>query len=240
MVSSVSTIAQYRTEEISSAIAAFNISIDHMIENLTSDEEKLNEITDYLFNLLERRSLFGASEYMALKVLNQVSCTIDDKLAWQLESYRAMKTGYIAPDFTFGEDVLAPGYGPADFPEKLSDLKSDYILVVFGASWCPQCTQELPEIARHYSRWESHGVEEVFVSLDEDTHSFRNFSGDFSFISICDYKEWNSPVAEAYFVFGVPMMYLLDSKREILLRPNSVKQMDAWVDWVLTPTPLAK
>jgi hypothetical protein len=28
-------------------------------------------------------------------------------------------------------------------------------------------------------------------------------------------------------------MYLLDAKREILLRPNSVKQVDAWVDWYL-------
>ncbi len=98
-----------------------NISIDHMIENLASDEKRLNEITEYLFNLLERRSLFGASDYLALKVLNQVICTIDDKLAGQLESYRTMKKGNIAPDFSFGADVLAPGYGPADFPEKFSE-----------------------------------------------------------------------------------------------------------------------
>jgi hypothetical protein len=26
---------------------------------------------------------------------------------------------------------------------------------------------------------------------------------------------------------------LLDEQRKILLRPNSVKQMDAWVDWYL-------
>jgi thiol-disulfide isomerase/thioredoxin len=274
LVSSVPTIAQYRTEEIPAAIAAFrnmdytdprlyksgllretieshfwliensgrpldsvfiemNISIDHMIENLASDEKKLNKITDYLFNLLERRSLFGASEHLALKVLNEVGCTIDGKLAWQMESYRAMKKGNIAPDFKFSGDVLAPGYGQANFPEKLSDLKSRYIVVVFGASWCPNCAQELPEIARHYSKWKSQGVEVVFVSLDEDRQVFRDFSGNFPFISICDYKNWNSPIAESYFVFGAPMMYLLDSKREILLRPNSVRQMDAWVDWYL-------
>jgi len=28
-------------------------------------------------------------------------------------------------------------------------------------------------------------------------------------------------------------MFLLDAKREILLRPNSINQMDAWVDWFL-------
>jgi hypothetical protein len=26
---------------------------------------------------------------------------------------------------------------------------------------------------------------------------------------------------------------LLDKNRKIILRPNSVKQMDAWVDWYL-------
>ena len=39
--------------------------------------------------------------------------------------------------------------------------------------------------------------------------------------------------AKQYYVFGTPTMFLLDSKREILLRPNSVQQMDAWVDWYL-------
>jgi len=28
-------------------------------------------------------------------------------------------------------------------------------------------------------------------------------------------------------------MFVLDNKREIILRPNSVKQIDAWIDWFL-------
>lgn len=115
-----------------------NISIDHLIENIATDEQKFNEITDYLFKLLERRSLFGSSEYLALKVLSEVSCTIDNDLAAQMESYRAMKPGNTAPDFAFRGDV-----------------------------------------------------------------------------------------------FATPTLYLLNSKRKILLRTNSVSHMDAWVDWYL-------
>jgi hypothetical protein len=165
LVSSVSTIAQYRTEEIPATIQAFreidytdkrfyksgllqetieahfwliensgrpldsvyiemNKSVDVMMENLVTDEKKFNEITDNLFRLLEQRSLFGASEYLALKVLNEVSCTINSDLAAQLESYRAMKKGNIAPDFEFNGDVFAPAYEPGNIPEKLSGLKS--------------------------------------------------------------------------------------------------------------------
>ncbi len=272
LVSSVPTIAQYRTGEIPGAIAAFrnmdhtdprhyksgllqdvieshfwliensgrsidsvfiemNVSIDYLIDNIVTDEKKFNEITDYLFKLLERRSLFGSSEYLALKVLNEVSCTIDNDLAAQLESYRAMKPGNTAPDFAFSGDVIAPGYGhPADVPGKLSDLNSEYTLVVFGASWCPGCPEELSQLAGLYGKWKAHGVEVIFVSLDEDKQVFENFAGIFAFISICDYRKWNSPVVRAWHVFATPTMYLLDARRSILLRPNSASHMDAWFD----------
>ena len=274
LVTSVSTIAQYRTEEIPAAIAAFrnmdytdnklyksgllrktidahfwliensgrsldsvfiemNISIDHMIDNLIADEKKFSEITDYLFKLLESRSLFTSSEYLALKVLNEVSCTINNDLASQMESYRAMKKGNTAPDFAFRGDYFAPGYEAGKSPQTLSDLESKYTLVVFGASWCPACPDELFQISRLHEKWKKHGVEVVFVSLDEDREIFRNFAGIFPFISICDYQKWDNPVVQAYHVFGTPTLYLLNDKREIMLRPTSVQQMDAWVEWYL-------
>ena len=273
-VSSVSTVAQYRPNEIPSSIAAFRAldytdqrlyksglfkdaieshfwllencgksldsvfiemqySIDAMMINLVIDEKKLNEVTDFLFDLLERHSLFQASEYLALKVLNEVSCTIDNDLAKQLETYRAMKKGNTAPEILFEGDNYAPGYAVNNFPKKLSDLNSSYTVVVFGASWCPKCTEELPEIAKHYSKWKAQGVEVVYVSLDENKEMFKNFTSIFPFISFCDYQKWNSTAAKDYYVFGTPTMYLLDHKRKILLRPNSVSQMDAWVDWNL-------
>lgn len=274
LVSSVSTIAKYRTHEIPLAIASFrsmdytdprlyksgllretieahvwlvensgrsldsvfielNISIDHMIENLLSDEKKFNEITDYLFKLLEKRSLFASSEYLALKVLNETGCTINDDLAAQLESYRAMKIGNTAPNFAFKEDVFAPGYQTETTPQRLSDIKSKYTLVVFGASWCPACTKELSDIVLMYNKWKKYGVEVVFVSLDEDKQTFKRFASKFPFISVCDYKKWESPIIKSYHVFATPTMYLLDSNREILLRPNSASHMDSWVDWFL-------
>lgn len=274
LVSSVPTIAQYRTHEIPAAIASFrsmdytdprlyksgllsetieahvwliensgrsldsvfielNISIDHMVENLLSDEKKFNEINDYLFKLLEKRSLFTSSEYLALKVLNETSCTINDDLAAQLESYRAMKKGNIAPDFNFKVDVFAPGYQTGTRPLKLSDIRSKFTLVVFGASWCPACTEELSNIALLYKKWKNYGVEVVFVSLDEDKQTFKSFASKFPFIGVCDYKKWESPIVKSYHVFATPTMYLLDSNRNILLRPNSASHMDSWVDWFL-------
>ena len=272
LVSSVATIAQYRTKEIPATMAAFRaldytdkrlhksglfkeaieshfwllencgkpldsvfvemqFSIDAMLTPLKKDEQKLNEVTDYLFDVLEKRSLFKASEYLALKVLNEVSCTINSDLARQLETYRAMKVGNTAPDIVFPTTRVNP---TNDFTiHKLSDLTSNYTLVVFGASWCPKCKEEMPAIAKLYRTWKAQGVEVLLVSLDEDQKAFYEYTINYPFISITDLKKWDGTIVKDYYVFGTPTMYLLDKNRKIILRPNSVKQMDAWVDWYL-------
>jgi len=273
LVSDVSSIAQYRPEEIPATIAAFRamdytdqrlyksglfkeaieshfwllencgksldsvfiemkISIDAMMKNLVKDDKKLNEVSNYLFDLLERQSLFQASEYLALKVLNETSCTLESDLAKQLESYRAMKKGNIASDIKFGNSTYLNGVKQAMF-NNLTNLTTPYTLVVFGASWCPKCLEELPKLIQNYLKWRNLGVEVVYISLDTDHQVFEQSVKSYPFFAYCDYKKWESQVAKDYYVFGTPTFYLLDAKRKILLRPNSILQVDAWVDWVL-------
>jgi len=274
LVSSVSTIAQYRTEEIPATFAAFrnmdytdprlyksgllkdaieshfwliensgrsldsvyiemNKSIDILLTNLLSNEQKLNEITEHLFKFLEQRSLFTASEYLAIKLLNEKACTLNNDFVSQLESYRAMKKGNITPDIVFPNVFSATAYTNENKPKKLSEIKSPFKVVVFGASWCPQCPKELQEISKNYSSWKQQGVEVVFVSLDENKQTFENFIKPFPFISICDYKKWESKAVKDYHVFATPTIYLLNNENKILLKPNSVNHLNSWIDWYL-------
>jgi thiol-disulfide isomerase/thioredoxin len=218
-------------QPLDSVFKAMNVSTDYLIASLSKDEEKFNIVTNYLFGLLEKHSLFEAAEYLSVKVLTQNSCTLTDNLTRQLETYRAMKKGNIAPDIFFNGDHLTYSFASESLPKKLSDIKSKYIVVIFGASWCPKCTEELPEISGLYGKWKGKGIEVVFVSLDENKENHNNFVKDFPFITTCDFQKWNSKIVKDYYVFATPTMYLLDAKREIVLRPSSVKQLDTWVDW---------
>lgn len=205
-------------------------SIDAMMDKLVFDNEKLNQVTEHLFDVLERQSLFEASEYLALKVLNETSCTLDSDLAKQLETYRAMKKGNTAPNIKFkAEQTIFPDQNY----QSLDDIPLPYTLVVFGASWCPKCQEEIPELANYYKSWQEEGVELVLVSLDENQAEYKAFVKDFPFISTCDYQKWNGQIVNDYYVFSTPTMYLLNSEREIVLRPNSIEQIEAWVDWYL-------
>jgi thiol-disulfide isomerase/thioredoxin len=152
-----------------------------------------------------------------------------------------MKKGNTAPDIVFSDNPYAKGIPSALLPKKLSDIKSAYTLVAFGAGWCPKCKEEFPQMAAKYANWKAQGMEVVFVSLDEDKTTYDSFVKDFPFLSVCDLKKWKGTVVNDYYVFGTPTLFLLDKNRKIVLRPNSVNQVDAWVDWYLSKgNPLPK
>jgi thiol-disulfide isomerase/thioredoxin len=218
---------------LDSVFLEMQLSIDAMLDNLARDERRLNEVTDHLFDLLERQSLNQASEYLALKVLNEVSCTIDSDLAKQLETYRAMKKGNRAADIDLTRGRVARGTREGKPPQRLSDLASGRVLVVFAAGWCPKCRTEVPEMAQLYPKWKAAGMDVLLISLDDDPESFAEFTSGLPFLSYCDLRKWESYPAKDYHVFGTPTMFLLDDKQTILLRPTSVNQVDAWVDWFL-------
>jgi len=217
---------------LDSVFIEMKISIDSIISNILKDEQKLNEVTHFLFDLLERQSLFQASEYLAIKILNETSCTINSDLANQLETYRAMKKGNVAPEINLSQGTYLNGMSQSQF-SNLASLKTPFTLVVFGASWCPKCMEELPKLIQSYVKWRNLNVEVVYISLDTDRAVFEDAVKNYPFFTYCDFKKWESQVVKDYYVFGTPTFYLLNSKREIILRPNSVKQIDAWVDWVL-------
>lgn len=211
-----------------------NATTDYLIENLEGNDTLLNAVSSFLYSLLEKSSLHGASEHLALKLLTQSSCTINDDLVKQMETYRIMKVGKTAPDILFAGKKMVMG-SEVNVDLKLSDLNSPYTLVVFGASWCSKCATEIPQIKEKYIAWKLKGVETVFVSLDNEEAEFSNFVKDFPFLSTCDFKSWENQAAQDYYVFAAPTLFLLNKEREIILRPSSIEQVDAWVKLKLGP-----
>lgn len=197
-----------------------NNSVDILLGRLKGKPLLLQDLSRSLFNLFERRSLFKAAEHLALAMLDDTSCQIDEKHQALFEQYRKMATGKTASDIVFDQSVK--GYS------KLSDIKSKYKLVVFGASWCSKCTEELPKLKPFYEKW--HNVDDLeilFVSLDTEKSAFTDFVKDFSWVSICDYKSWESLPVLDYCVFATPTMYLLDSNLTILSKPISADHVEA-------------
>lgn len=208
-----------------------NFSTDYLMNNIGTNDKLLNEVSDFLFHLLEKRSLFKASEYLALQLLTQNSCTIDDDLTKQLETYRTMKVGNTAPNIIFSGNNRIKNIEVPTL--KLNEMNTPYTLVVFGSSWCQKCTEEIPKMVSHYQEWKQKGIEIVFISLDTDEKEYLKFVKDFPWLSSCDFKSWDTQAVKDYHVFSTPTLFLLDKDRKILLRPNSVEHVNAWVTFKL-------
>lgn len=208
------------------------VSLNAILKSLEKDGLRYNEVVGYLLELLERRSLTQAAEYLALTVLEQEKVAIQMRLARQLEGYRAMKVGVKVPEIQFTGDVLLQGK-PNPYPTRLSEVSAPYRLVIFGASWCPACSEAMGELIPLYEKWNKLGVEAIFVSLDTDPKAFQAYSEGMPFIAFSDYKKWDTQAVQDYFVPSSPSFYLIDQQGTLLLRPQSVKQLDAWVDWKL-------
>ena len=198
-----------------------NQSTDKILTSLKSKAELKQNVAEYLFNLFEKRSLFESSEHIALAMLNDATCQLDDKHRALFEQYRKMANGKTAPNIELHNAKAEPIY----------NLKSKYKLVVFGASWCSKCIEEIPKLKAFYADWKKKSnLEIIFVSLDTDKNEYTNFTKDFPWLSSCDFAGWETKAARDYCVFATPTMYLLDANNTIKIKPISADQVNAWLD----------
>ncbi len=198
-----------------------NVSTDHIIETLRENDSLLNEVGKELFNYFEKRSLLDASEYLSVMLLNNNQCALDDKLTAKLESYRKMKPGNIASDIQLSST------------KKLSDIKTTK-LVIFGASWCPHCADDIPVLEEKCKAWKEKNIEIVYISVDTDKKAFNTTYNNKPWQTYCDFKGWQTQAAKDFYVVGTPTFFLLDANNKILIRPKSIAHADAWITYELT------
>ena len=222
------SIQNSRLDEISK-FKELAASVDIILDSVKKNEKLYNDLVKYLFQYFEKYSLFTASEYIALKALNQKEVNLNSALVNKLESYRKMRVGNMAPNFELVGDVLKNGVVVKN-TVRLADINAKYKLVIFGGSWCTQCRSEMIQLLPRYNNWKSKGLEVVFISLDTDKKEFENFTAPFPFYSACDYKKWETQAAKDFYVSSSPTIFLLDSNNKIILRPPTVASLDSWLD----------
>ena len=124
------------------------------------------------------------------------------------------------PDLEYAVTLLAPGTPAPDFtlndldgkPVKLSGLKGKSVVLVFWASWCPDCRAEIPQLKDMQAAADPARVAFVSISFDRKFDTLKAFAkeqelGGIQLFDPAGMKE--SAVGAAYGVKWIPSLYLI-------------------------------
>ncbi len=101
---------------------------------------------------------------------------------------------------------------------KLSDLRGQYVLIDFWASWCKPCRAENPNVVRVYNEYKDKGFEILGVSLDRNKQAWVQAiqKDGLTWPHISDLGFWKSEAAQTYGVSSIPYTVLVDKEGKII------------------------
>lgn len=102
----------------------------------------------------------------------------------------------------------------------MGDFRGKKVVLVFWASWCPDCRAEVPDIKAMRQASDPAEVEFVSVSFDKDIETLRSFvaENDLPGVQLFDpVGKKDSKVAEAFGVKWIPSLYLVDADGKVVV-----------------------
>jgi len=133
------------------------------------------------------------------------------------------------PDVLYATELLAPGtVAPEiELPDadgktfSLSSLRGAPVVLVFWASWCPDCRAEVPELKAMYELYAPAGVRFVSVSFDRSIEKWKEYIAAESLPGVQLFDpagKKESTVGAAFGVKWIPSLYLIGPDGKILVR----------------------
>jgi len=193
--------------------AGYKKSVDKIMQVFGDDETTQEFAIKYLQLGFKEMGNEDILQYIDQKYAATAQCTEeDDELKQRMAGYEALKPGNMAPPIT-----LMAGDGQE---KTLYDFEQDTVILVFWASWCPHCMEEMPQV----QAWAKEHPEALVlaISLDDDSSAFQNAIRDFpDMLHYCDLQKWNSEIVRSYFVAATPTFFQLDKERRIVAKKAS-------------------
>jgi cytochrome c biogenesis protein CcmG/thiol:disulfide interchange protein DsbE len=121
---------------------------------------------------------------------------------------------FAAPSYRQGESSIA-GRAAQDFaldlngrPAHLSDLRGQVVVLVFWASWCPPCVEEIDSLNALHKQIVARGGTVLGISMDEDADAYQKFLRDHA-VPFPNYRDASKQIAQNYGTAMYPESYII-------------------------------
>ena len=212
----VSYLKKYEPSEYLNAVREI---LDYLKQG---NQEIFSKMFDYVLTGFESMERYDDLYQLSVEYGN--SCSTDGNLKTRVKSYTDLRVGAKAPDFEIetidGEDVV------------LSQMKNNYTLVIFWATWCENCKEEIPRINEAISLFKRAKVDIVAISIDEEEADIKKYvkENSISFKVASDLLGWEGKIVTDYAVYATPSMFIVDRNMNIVAKPITGEQLFSEVE----------
>jgi thiol-disulfide isomerase/thioredoxin len=109
---------------------------------------------------------------------------------------------------------------------KWENYRDKIVLVDFWATWCTLCLDQEPRMKDVHAKYGSRGLEVVGVSIDASKEDLTRHLREHEIPWITLFGKEPQEVAAKYGVRGVPTLFLIDAEGKILMRSNSIAELE--------------
>lgn len=131
-------------------------------------------------------------------------------------------------DLQYATELLKPGTPAPDFTltdingnsVSLRDFQGRKVVLVFWASWCPDCRAEVPDLKYMQTQADPRKVAFVAVSFDRTKEAWEKYVKENGMTGVQLFEtapRKESEVNAAYHVKWIPSLYLIDEQGKVAL-----------------------
>ena len=131
-------------------------------------------------------------------------------------------------DLQYATELLKPGTPAPDFTltdingnsVSLRDFQGRKVVLVFWASWCPDCRAEIPDLKYMQTKADPRKVAFVAVSFDRTKEAWETYVKENGMTGVQLFEtapRKESEVNSAYHVKWIPSLYLIDEQGKVAL-----------------------
>lgn len=190
--------------------------IDALLDKVELDTPRGQNVLSAIFNVLPAAQ-FGELLAPYYDKANALTCELTDELKTNLSAHNLKNPGAVVPNIQF--DQAVKGY------KSLYDIQSDKKIILFWASWCPACMNEMPFVKEFYNNFKKEGGEIIAISLDFEEEGYKNAIKDFDWINYTELLQWDTQGVEAFGVTSTPTLFLVDKDNKLIKKAHHISEL---------------
>lgn len=222
---SIEYLMYYRNPQLPKALLEkeFMKAVDSLLYRAKVNDLVYQHITEYLVDGFKSFGFDTVIDYILDNYVIADDICLDEKLEnsihKRIEQSKKRGIGSTVPNIEL-TDVNGSSFN-------LEELNSQQILLLFYSSQCTHCMEVLPELSKYYNVWNKNDFEVLAISLDEAEDEWKQFVEKhvFRWINVRAENGWESEVAQDYFIYATPTMFLLDKNKKIIAKPITMADL---------------